>query len=247
VLLAVESAPATESALGVPLWGWLLTVGVVLAVIAFDLIHSTRRPHVPTLREAATWSLVYVAAALVFCVGLLVVVDGRIAAEFLGGYITEKALSVDNLFVFVIILTTFAVPPKHQQKVLMIGILLALILRGIFIAVGAAAISAFSEVFYLFGAFLLFTAVQLARHRGEEPSLEKNKLLQFAERRLSTTREYDEAKIRTTVDGKRLFTPMAIVLVAIGTTDLLFALDSIPAIFGITRSRTWSSRPTRSP
>jgi tellurite resistance protein TerC len=235
VLIAVESAPVAEASLGVPLWGWLLTVGVVLAVISFDLIHSTRRPHVPSLREATAWSLVYVAAALVFCVGLLVVVDGRIAAEFLGGYITEKALSVDNLFVFVIILTTFAVPPKHQQKVLMIGILLALILRGIFIAVGAAAISAFSEVFYLFGAFLLFTAVQLARHRGEEPSLEKNKLLQFAERRLSTTREYDEAKIRTTVDGKRLFTPMAIVLVAIGTTDLLFALDSIPAIFGITQ------------
>jgi tellurite resistance protein TerC len=117
----------------------------------------------------------------------------------------------------------------------MIGILLALVLRGIFIAVGAAAISAFSEVFYLFGAFLLYTAVQLARHRGEEPDLENNKILDFAQRRLSTTKEYDEAKIRTVVDGRRVFTPMAIVLVAIGTTDLLFALDSIPAIFGITQ------------
>jgi len=235
VLLAVESAPVTEASLGIPLWVWLATVLAVLAVISFDLLHSTRRPHVPSLKEATAWSLVYVVAALVFCVGLLVVVDGRIAAEFLGGYITEKALSVDNLFVFVIIMTTFAVPPKHQQKVLMIGILLALVLRGIFIAVGAAAISAFSEVFYLFGAFLLYTAVQLARHRGEEPDLENNKILDFAQRRLSTTKEYDEAKIRTVVDGKRVFTPMAIVLVAIGTTDLLFALDSIPAIFGITQ------------
>ena len=235
MLLAVESAPVTEASLGIPLWVWLATVLAVLAVISFDLLHSTRRPHVPSLKEATAWSLVYVVAALVFCVGLLVVVDGRIAAEFLGGYITEKALSVDNLFVFVIIMTTFAVPPKHQQKVLMIGILLALVLRGIFIAVGAAAISAFSEVFYLFGAFLLYTAVQLARHRGEEPDLENNKILDFAQRRLSTTKEYDEAKIRTVVDGKRVFTPMAIVLVAIGTTDLLFALDSIPAIFGITQ------------
>ncbi|HWG94780.1 MAG TPA: TerC family protein [Mycobacteriales bacterium] len=234
-MLAVESAPVTEASLGIPLWVWLATVLAVLAVISFDLLHSTRRPHVPSLKEATAWSLVYVVAALVFCVGLLVVVDGRIAAEFLGGYITEKALSVDNLFVFVIIMTTFAVPPKHQQKVLMIGILLALVLRGIFIAVGAAAISAFSEVFYLFGAFLLYTAVQLARHRGEEPDLENNKILDFAQRRLSTTKEYDEAKIRTVVDGKRVFTPMAIVLVAIGTTDLLFALDSIPAIFGITQ------------
>jgi len=154
---------------------------------------------------------------------------------FLGGYITEKALSVDNLFVFVIIMSAFAVPPAYQHRVLMFGIILALILRGLFIAAGAAAISRFSEVFYLFGAFLIYTAVQLARHKGEQPDLEKNKVIRFAERRLSATREYDGPKLRTTVSGKRVFTPMAIVLVAIGTTDVLFALDSIPAIFGITQ------------
>jgi tellurite resistance protein TerC len=214
---------------------WLVTIAVLLAVIGLDLWRSGRNPHFPSLREAAAWSAVYVVAALLFGVGLLVTADGHVAAEFLGGYITEKALSVDNLFVFVIILTAFSVPREQQQRVLMFGILLALVLRGIFIAVGAAAISAFSEVFYLFGAFLIYTAVQLARHRGEEPNLENNKVIHFAERRLNTSREYDGGRLRTRVDGKRVFTPMAIVLVAIGTTDLLFALDSIPAIFGITQ------------
>ena len=225
----------SEPALSIPFWGWALTIGILIGVIALDLFISDRKPHVPSLREATVWSLIYIGAALVFAVGLLVFAGGQISAEFLGGYITEKALSVDNLFVFVIIMSAFAVPPAYQHRVLMFGIILALILRGLFIAAGAAAISRFSEVFYLFGAFLIYTAVQLARHKGEEPDLEKNKVINFAERRLSTTREYDGPKLRTTVDGKRVFTPMAIVLVAIGTTDVLFALDSIPAIFGITQ------------
>jgi tellurite resistance protein TerC len=214
---------------------WLGTVGVLVAVIALDLIISDRKPHVPTLREATAWSLVYIGAALVFALGLYAFVGGQTTAEFLGGYVTEKALSVDNLFVFVIIMAAFAVPPEFQHRVLMFGIILALILRGIFIALGAAAISRFSEVFYVFGAFLIYTAVQLARHRGEQPDLEKNKVIQFAERRLSTTRDYDGPKLRTVVGGRRMLTPMVIVLVAIGTTDVLFALDSIPAIFGITQ------------
>jgi tellurite resistance protein TerC len=224
-----------EPSLNAPFSVWALTVAILIGVIALDLFISDRKPHVPSLREATVWSLIYIGAALVFAAGLFFVVGGQTTAEFLGGYITEKALSVDNLFVFVIIMAAFAVPPAFQHRVLMFGIILALILRGLFIAAGAAAISRFSEVFYLFGAFLIYTAVQLARHEGVEPDLEKNPIILFAERRLATTREYDGPKLRTRVDGKRLFTPMAIVLVAIGTTDLLFALDSIPAIFGITQ------------
>jgi tellurite resistance protein TerC len=224
-----------DTALSVPLWGWVATIGVLIGVICLDLFISDRKPHVPSLKEASVWSLIYIGAACAFGIGLLVLVDGQVSAEFFGGYITEKALSVDNLFVFVIIMSAFAVPPEYQHRVLMFGIVLALFLRGLFIAAGAAAIDRFSEVFYLFGAFLIYTAVQLARHRGEEPSLEKNGVIRFAEQRLSTTREYDGPKLRTTVGGKRVFTPMLIVLVAIGTTDVLFALDSIPAIFGITQ------------
>lgn len=225
----------TDTALSVPLWGWVATIGVLIGVICLDLYISDRKPHVPSLKEASVWSLIYIGAACLFGLGLLVLVDGQVSAEFYGGYITEKALSVDNLFVFVIIMSAFAVPPEYQHRVLMFGIVLALFLRGLFIAAGAAAIERFSEVFYLFGAFLLYTAVQLARHKDEEPSLEKNGVIRFAERRLSTTREYHGPKLRATVNGKRVFTPMLIVLVAIGTTDVLFALDSIPAIFGITQ------------
>jgi tellurite resistance protein TerC len=233
-VLAAEPL-ATEPRLDLPGWVWFATIGVLVGVICLDLWISDRKPHVPSLREAATWSMVYIVGALLFAVGLFFVAGGQVSAEFLGGYVTEKALSVDNLFVFVIIMSAFAVPPPYQHRVLMFGIILALILRGLFIAAGAAAISAFSEVFYLFGAFLIYTAVKLARHQDAEPSLEHNKVIAFAERRLSTTREYDGPKLRTTLDGKRVFTPMVVVLIAIGTTDVLFALDSIPAIFGITQ------------
>jgi tellurite resistance protein TerC len=224
-----------EPSLSVPASVWFATIAILIVVIVLDLFISDRKPHVPSIREATTWSLIYIGAALLFGAGLFFVVGGQTSAEFLGGYITEKALSVDNLFVFVIIMSAFAVPPAYQHRVLMFGIILALILRGLFIAAGAAAISRFSEVFYLFGAFLIYTAVQLARHKGEEPDLDKNAVIRFAERRLATTREYDGPKLRTRVDGKRVFTPMLVVLVAIGTTDVLFALDSIPAIFGITQ------------
>ncbi|HVM27513.1 MAG TPA: TerC family protein [Mycobacteriales bacterium] len=221
--------------LDVTLSTWLITIGVLVGVICLDLYISDRKPHVPSLKEAGTWSLIYIFAALLFGVGLFFVSGGTIAAEFLGGYVTEKALSVDNLFVFVIIMTAFAVPPAYQHRVLMFGIVLALILRGIFIALGAAAIDRFSWVFYVFGAFLIYTAVQLARHRDEEPSLEGNPVLKLAERVLPTTKQYDGSRLRTLVDGRLVFTPMLIVLIAIGTTDVLFALDSIPAIFGITQ------------
>ena len=151
------------------------------------------------------------------------------------GYVVEKSLSVDNLFVFVVIMTTFAVPAEHQQKVLIIGIVVALILRAIFIALGAALLSAFSFMFVIFGALLIFTAVQLFRHREQDPSIEDNALVGFARRRLPFTDQYDEGKLRTRVNGRKVFTPLFIVLLAIGSTDILFALDSIPAIFGITQ------------
>jgi tellurite resistance protein TerC len=219
----------------VPFWLWVSTVGVLVAVILLDLFISDRRPHAVSVKEAALWVAFYVTLAVLFGVGLLVTHGGRIAGEFFAGYLTEYSLSVDNLFVFVIIITAFAVPAIHQHKVLLFGIAAALVLRGLFIAVGAAAISRFSFTFYVFGAFLIYTAVQLLRHKGEEPDLDKNPVLRFAERALPTTRNYHGARTIVRIDGKRYVTPLLIVMLAIGTTDILFALDSIPAIYGLTK------------
>ena len=225
----------SESTLDVPVWVYLVTIAAFAVVLVVDLLIVGRRPHAVGIGEATRWVVFYVACAVAFGIGLFLLEGGQPAAEFFAGYIIEYSLSVDNLFVFVIIMSTFAVPAIHQHKVLLFGIVLALVLRGIFIALGAAAIERFSWVFYLFGAFLIYTAVQLARHRGEEPELEKNPILNFTERVLPTTREYHGAKVAVKIDGKRVFTPLLIVMVAIGTTDILFALDSIPAIFGVTR------------
>ena len=214
---------------------WAITVAVLVGVIVFDLLVVTRKPHEPSLREAGVWSASYVVLALVFAGGLWAVEGGQMAAEFTAGYLTEKSLSVDNLFVFVVILTAFAVPRIYQQRVLLYGIVLALVMRTIFIALGAAAIARFAWTFYVFGAFLVYTGVQLARKHGEEPDLDKNPILRWVERGVPTTREYHGTKTFIRQDGKRVATPMFIVLVAIGVTDLLFALDSIPAIFGLTQ------------
>ncbi len=215
---------------------WFATVGGLIALFAFDLFVVARRPHEVTLREAGTWTGFYVLLAVAFGLGLWAVAGGAPAGEFFAGWLTEYSLSVDNLFVFVIIMSRFAVPRALQQTVLMIGILLALVMRGIFIAVGAAAITRFSWVFYLFGAFLIYTAWKLATsHGGEEEEFQENAVIRFVRRLLPTTSEYAGARLTTRVDGQRLFTPMLIVMVAIGTTDLLFALDSIPAIFGLTQ------------
>ena len=214
---------------------WAVTVVVLVGVVVFDLLVVTRKPHEPSLREAGAWSAFYVILALLFAAGIWVVEGGRFAAEFTAGYLTEKSLSVDNLFVFVVILTAFAVPRIYQQRVLLYGIVLALIMRAIFIALGAAAINQFAWTFYVFGAFLVYTGVQLARKHGEEPDLDKNPVLRWVERAVPTTRDYHGTKTFVRVGGQRLATPMFIVLVAIGLTDLLFALDSIPAIFGLTQ------------
>jgi tellurite resistance protein TerC len=207
----------------------------VVVLLAADLLIVGRRPHVPSIKESGLWVAFYVALAIVFGVVMWLVGGGAPAGEFFAGWLTEYSLSVDNLFVFVIIMTKFAVPREYQQKVLMVGIITALVLRGIFILVGAAVINQFVWVFYLFGAFLIYTAIKLVAGGEEDEEFKENAVIRSLRRVLPLSAHYDEGRLRTTVDGKRLFTPMIVVFLAIGSTDLLFAFDSIPAIFGLTK------------
>jgi tellurite resistance protein TerC len=216
--------------------GWAATLGLIAVLITLDLFVSGRRPHAVGFREAVAQSIFYVAVAVGFGVVFGLVAGWGYGAQYFAGYVVEKSLSVDNLFVFVVIMTTFAVPAEHQQKVLTIGILLALVLRGIFIGLGAALLAAFSFMFLVFGLLLVATAVQLFRHRDQDPSVEDNALVSVARRRLPFTDRYDDGRLVTRVDGRRVMTPLFLVLLAIGSTDILFALDSIPAIFGISRA-----------
>ncbi|MFI9599035.1 TerC family protein [Streptomyces sp. NPDC004069] len=217
---------------------WALTIVGLAVLIAVDFFIG-RKPHDVSIKEAGIWTAVWVALAGLFGLGLLVFGGGRPAGEFFAGFITEKSLSVDNLFVFVLIMAKFAVPSQYQRRVLMIGVLIALVLRAGFIAAGAAIIASFSWVFFLFGAFLIWTAwklVQEARSGGdEEADFEENKLLKAAERRFGVTDRYHGTRLWIRQNGKRVMTPMLVVMLAIGTTDILFALDSIPAIFGLTQ------------
>ncbi|PWW34611.1 TerC/Alx family metal homeostasis membrane protein [Chromohalobacter israelensis] len=223
----------------VPLWVWLATVAGIIALFVFDFVCHVRKPHEPSFKEAAAWSCVFIAIAVVFGAGLWFVWGPQRGAEYFAGFITEKSLSVDNLFVFVIIMAKFAVPRVHQQKALLIGIVIALIMRGIFIAVGAAAIHQFSWVFYIFGAFLLWTAYKLGKESFEDSDEEEeyrpNLAVRLAQRWLPATEAYHGQRLIAKVDGKRVVTPLFMVIVALGFTDLLFALDSIPAIYGLTR------------
>ena len=221
----------------VPLWLWIATIVGLLVLLAIDLVIVDRKPHEVTLGEAGRWVTFYVAAAVLFGLALGVFSGWTPAGEFFAGYITEYSLSVDNLFLFLIIMTTFKVPAIHQHKVLLVGILMALVMRGIFIGVGAAVIEEFSWVFYLFGAFLIYTGYKLARtdHNEEEEEFKENTALKLVRKVFPVAGEYHGSKSFVRIDGKRFVTPMFIVMVAIGTTDLLFALDSIPAIFGITQ------------
>ncbi|MFE6970094.1 TerC family protein [Isoptericola sp. NPDC057653] len=222
--------------MNVPLWVWIVTVVVILAMLAVDYVGHVRTPHAPTLRESATWSLAYVAVALVFGVVVWIVWGGEYGGEYFAGYITEKSLSVDNLFVFVLIMTSFRVPREYQQRVLLIGITIALVLRTIFIAAGAAIIANFAWVFYVFGAFLIWTAIVQARSgTGHDEEWNENGVLRLTRRLFPTTETYVGDKMIAKIDGKRFITPMLIVMVAIGSADLLFAVDSIPAIFGLTQ------------
>ncbi|GGQ35378.1 tellurite resistance protein TerC [Actinomadura coerulea] len=213
---------------------WGLTIAAILAIIAADLflIHrNDTREFTP--RRAAFWSVVYIGLAVLFGLGVWLFSGGEYAAQYFGGFVMEKSLSVDNLFVFMVILARFAVPKQAQHTVLMAGIVIALVLRGAFIAVGAAAIATFTWVFFLFGAFLIWTAIGLVRG-GDEDDFNENALLRWAKRVIPTSDEYDGSRFLTRRGGRRLVTPMAIVMIAIGSTDVLFALDSIPAIFGLT-------------
>lgn len=217
---------------------WLATGAFIVALFVFDFYAHVRRPHEPTLRESATWYGIFVGLALLF--GLFVVWQwgGTYGGEYYAGYITELALSMDNLFVFIIIMGAFAVPRQYQQKVLLIGIVMALVMRGGFIAVGAAAINTFSWVFYLFGIFLIFTAYKLIREHSRDADPDEqseSRIIRVARKYLPTTDEYDGDKLTTRIDGKLFVTPLLLTLVAIGFTDILFALDSIPAIYGLTK------------
>jgi len=208
---------------------WVVTIGVIVVLLLADLALSARRPHAVGFREAVAFSVFYISVAIAFGV-----VFGSIAGWDFAGWVVEKSLSVDNLFVFVIIMTTFAVPAEHQHKVLTFGIIVALILRAIFIVLGAALLAAFSFMFLVFGVLLIGTAVQLFRHRDQDPSVEDNALVVLARRFLPLSEEYDGGKLVTRIDTKRLLTPLFVVMLAIGSTDILFALDSIPAVFGVT-------------
>src|SRR3954468_471903 len=221
----------------VPLWMWALTVVAIVGMLVFDFVGHVRTPHAPTLRESAVWSAVYVAIAVLFGLLILWFYGPEYGGEYFAGYVTEKSLSVDNLFVFVLIMASFGVPRALQQKVLLFGIAFALVLRTVFILVGAAAIENFSWIFYLFGGFLVYTAYAQAKsggHTGDEDYRE-NGVLRLVRRILPTTQEYHSDRLTTSINGKRFITPLFIALIAIGSADILFAVDSIPAIFGLTQ------------
>ena len=220
--------------MGVTAFGWALTVGVIVALLAFDLLLATLRPHAVGYREATVWSAFYIAVAVVFGVVFASLVGWGYGAQYFAGYLVEKSLSVDNLFVFVIIMATFAVPAEHQQRVLTFGIIAALALRAVFIAVGATLLSLLSFMFLLFGLLLLWTAVRLFRHRDEDPDIRNSALIRSSRRILPVSDTYDGGRLISRAGGRRVVTPLFIVFIAIGGTDILFALDSIPAVFGVT-------------
>jgi tellurite resistance protein TerC len=220
----------------VPTWVWVATLVFIGALLVFDYVFHVRVAHTPTLKEAAIWSAFFVAVALLFGVAVWIGGGSQMGTEYFAGYITEKALSVDNLFVFLVIMSSFKVPAADQQKVLLFGIVFALIARTSLIFVGAGLINRFAWVFYIFGLILLLTAGNMLRNEGEDSHNADNFVIRLAKRFIRTTDKYDGDKLTTVVDGKKQFTPMLLVMIAIGGTDILFALDSIPAIFGLTQN-----------
>jgi tellurite resistance protein TerC len=219
----------------VPTWVWWTTIIITSAILLFDVVIIGRRPHEPSGKELSVALTFYIGLAVVFGIAVWVLAGHQYGTEFFAGWLTEYSLSVDNLFIFIIIMAKFAVPREYQQTALLVGIVLALIMRGIFIGVGAAAIKEFSWIFYLFGLFLVYTAVKLASGGStDDDEYEENRLIKWVEKALPATKESHGAKMWIRQNGKRLITPMFIVMLALGTTDLLFALDSIPAIYGLT-------------
>ncbi|MBN8882513.1 MAG: TerC family protein [Salana multivorans] len=219
----------------VSLLAWVVTIGLIVAMLAVDLFGHVRKPHAPTLREAALWSIAYVAIAVVFGLVVWWLWGGEFGAEYFAGYVTEKSLSVDNLFVFVLIMGAFAVPRQNQQKVLFVGIILALVLRTVFILVGAELVNAWAWIFYIFGAFLIWTAIGQLRHTGQQDEAKETWLVRSVRRVFPVTDGFHGDRVWVRHDGRWHMTPMLLVMVAIGSADILFAIDSIPAIFGLTQ------------
>ena len=214
---------------------WIGTVAFIVGLLVFDLLASSRKAHDVSFKEASFWSVFYIAVALIFGAWVWIEFGDQFGKEYFAAYVVEKSLSVDNLFVFVIILANFAVPSIYHQRVLMVGIVLALIMRAIFIALGAAALATFSFTFVIFGAILLWTGVKLFQHWDEDPDLNDNSIVNYARKKFAFTDQYHGTKMFIKENGKRYATPLLLVMVAIGSTDLLFALDSIPATFGVTQ------------
>lgn len=222
--------------MNIPTWVWIASVGVTILFLVFDVIHMVRNPHTPTMRECLRHLAFFVGSAVLFGIGVWYFAGHDYGLQFFAGWLTEYSLSIDNLFIFLIIMSKFAVPEKLQQTALMVGIMIALVLRGIFIAVGATLINQFAWIFYLFGAFLIYTAVKLAfEGESDDDEYEENAFTKWVTRRFPATDQWHGPKMFAQVDGKRVITPMFLVILALGTTDLLFALDSIPAIFGLTK------------
>ena len=221
--------------MSVSLTMWLVTIGAILVLVVMDFLTVSRKPHEVAFKEAALWSIFYIAMAVAFGVFIWTWQGSDFGTQYFAAYLVEKSLSVDNLFVFVIILGQFAVPSIYHQRVLLFGVVLALILRAIFIAIGAAALAAFSFTFVIFGAILIWTGVQLFRHRNADPEPKDNLVVRTVRRWYPITPDYHYTKLFVKIDGKRMATPLLLVMVAIASTDLLFALDSIPATFGVTQ------------
>jgi len=220
----------------VSLIAWWATIGITIGVLAVDVLIIGRRPHEPTMRECAIAIGFFTTLALLFGLYIWFQYGGSYAGEFYAGWLTEYSLSVDNLFVFLIIMSRFQVPREYQQEALLIGIILALVFRGIFIAIGAVAIQQIAWIFYIFGAFLVYTAISLVRHGQDDASdYKENAVIRWVQQHLPATDEYNGVKLTVKEQGKRVITPMLIVMVALGSTDVVFALDSIPAIYGLTR------------
>ena len=227
------SRHVSESLVNITPLVWIITIAVTIAFFVYEFFAHVRKPHEPTIGESARWSAFYIGLALLFGVGIGAVSGWTYGGEYFAGYLTEKALSIDNLFVFLIVMTGFAVPRIYQQKVLMIGIVIALIMRGGFIALGATLIENFSWIFYLFGALLLFLAYRQAFAQGDHNPA-NGRFMRFVRRILPVSDEYNGDRLTVARDGKRFFTPMFLVIIAIGFVDLIFAVDSIPAIYGLT-------------
>jgi len=217
-----------------PIWFEVTSLTILLIILTADLIMAYKRPHIPSTRESALWVGFYVSLALIFALMMFMLGDVEQAGQFIAGWVTEYSLSIDNLFVFVIIMARFSVPRKYQQEVLMVGILIALVLRGIFILLGAQLIENFSFIFYIFGAFLLYTAIRQVFENHDDMEETESGIIRFLRGHINISPTFDGGKMRTVIDGKKVFTPILVVFIALGITDLVFAIDSIPAIFGIT-------------